>query len=70
MKVNRTAVESLSPVTFSPGELDAVERVIEAGELYGFGNMMSWLQTAWVKKVPEMKGGRTVTEYPLQWLKK
>ena len=35
----------------SKGEQDAIRRVVEAGESYGYGNMISHLQAAWKKGV-------------------
>lgn len=40
----------------SDGERDAVKRVIEAGESYGFGNMIAHLNTAWAKSLMEKWG--------------
>jgi hypothetical protein len=38
------------------GEAEAVEKVIEAGERYGYGNMMAHLATAWALKLRDGEG--------------
>jgi len=40
----------------SDGERKAVKRVIEAGQSYGFGNMIAHLNTAWAKHLMEHWG--------------
>lgn len=36
------------------GERDAIAEVIEAGERYGYGNMIAHLKTAWVKHLMDI----------------
>lgn len=39
------------PFLMAPGEVDAVERVLEAGRAHGYGNMISWLQREWDQRL-------------------
>lgn len=39
----------------NPGEDDAVHSVVRLAEIYGYGNLMAWLLTAWnLKLLPSM----------------
>lgn len=37
--------------TIFPGEKEVVEKTIEYGEIYGYGNLMAWLARAWADKL-------------------
>ncbi len=41
----------MSNVLLFPGEREAVARVIELGNQYGYGNMIAHLKRAWAKKL-------------------
>ena len=70
MKVNLKEVRKVSAATFSNHEIEAIERLLKDGERFGYGNLMSWLATAWVKKIPHKRGAPfSVTAYPVKWLK-
>ena len=37
-----------------PGEAEAIERVLELGKNYGYGNMIAHLKRAWIEKLIEI----------------
>lgn len=61
--------------SLSNGEKVAVRNCLEEAEIYGYGNLMAWLLTAWnlnlLPQMPNLKKGelpipeRGVTPYPI-----
>jgi len=43
-------------ISFSNDEIEAIHTVIKLGDRFGYGNLMSWLQTAWCKTLEEEYG--------------
>lgn len=69
-KVDTKALKETSAAVIFPGEIQAINQVLECGERYGYGNMMSWLAAGWARKVPQLKGEIiSRTPYPDNWLK-
>jgi hypothetical protein len=75
MKPNLEAVSKKTPAIISPAENAAIVDVLSAGERFGYGNMISWLQTAWavhlVRGGMDEKTARLASGgsgYPLDWI--
>jgi hypothetical protein len=55
--------------TISPDEKSAIKDVMMAGEKFGFGNMIAWLDTAWAQSLREQgvecPNGMRDQAYPL-----
>jgi hypothetical protein len=72
MKANMKAVKEATPAHIMPAEEKAINQVLEAGQQFGYGNMMAWLATAWESRCPGVFTGkhpRGVSPYPLDWVK-
>jgi hypothetical protein len=72
MKVDFEKMRIATPAMVSKSEEQAINQVLEAGDRYGYGNMLSWLATAWEKKHPGMFTGkhpRGISAYPVDWIK-
>lgn len=68
MKINLVRMSERTGAVLTPEEVQAVECALKIAEQVGYGNLMSWLATAWSKKMPLPAEPMQVTPYPLDWL--
>ncbi len=61
-----------------PGEVEAIKAVLAHGEQFGYGNLISHLQTAWARKLIDEYGMSEQSArgaasggsgYPIEWQK-